>query len=219
MVHSYFLNRFEHVQSRKDWGVDKANVDVSPGPLKEFLFFLKEIAADISKNNSQKSKASNGINIKEGQVIDEFSTSVEDSVRKSEYEEPDVTVSMPPLIDAQLDEQALSARLKSMEQSGAFGPVTKAEKNKGIRIPKHLQEGHYNTHGSSLRGAVMPMLGSLEYARKAGGMTSFLSPQGSRWDHMSSSDSEGSESGSPESVDGSETNNTTVGSDLMCESF
>uniref|UniRef100_A0A7S0E576 Cyclic nucleotide-binding domain-containing protein n=1 Tax=Hanusia phi TaxID=3032 RepID=A0A7S0E576_9CRYP len=201
--------RFEHVQSRKDWGIDKANVDVSPGPLKEFLFFLKEIAADISKHNSQKSKASNSINFKEVQIRDEFSTTVEETSKPSEFQEPDVTVSMPPLIDTQLDEQALSARLKSMEQSGAFGPVKKAEKNKGIKIPKHLKEGQYNSHGSSLRGAVMPMLGSLEYARKAGGLTSFLSPQGSRWDHISSSDSEESESGSPESVDGSETNNTT----------
>jgi hypothetical protein len=60
-----------------------------------------------------------------------------------------------------LDEQALSARLASMEQSGAFGP--KNGKN-GISIPNKKDVSP--TYGSSLRVAMINNVGSLEAARQ-----------------------------------------------------
>ena len=79
-----------------------------------------------------------------------------------------------------LHEQALSARLASMEQSGAFGP--------GISIPSKGNKVS-PTHGGSLRVGMVNTVGSLEHARKVGGSHA-LSPMGNHWDRMSSTDSE-----------------------------
>ena len=104
-------------------------------------------------------------------------------------------------LSAHLHEQALSARLTSMEQSGAFGvPMPKSS---GINIGTGrmpIDVSPTSAYGSSLRVARISTVGSLEHARQIGGSKHALSPLGNHWDRTSSgsdaSDSEASENDS-----------------------
>ena len=137
--------RIEQVQAREDWGEDrKANVDVSSGPLSEFIFFLQNIASEISRSASSSSlslaaaQAGEALRRQDSESdVDDATGSLRVSMPCSNSMSEGINIAgmaaagdtrayghvgeLPGSLDTRLYEQALSARLERMEQDGAFG--------------------------------------------------------------------------------------------------
>jgi len=217
--------RFDHVQSkRKDgaspmnkWGdPNETSVDAGDnGPLAQFLTFLENIAHEnksmgdgttphpsrMSSFNSNGTYTAHGrfaAGVQMGSLDD---MSKLDSIDESDANTSVASFSAHAHISDDKHEQALSAHLASMEQSGAFGPRLGG---KGISIPKkHVSP----TYGGSLRVAQFDNVGSLEHARKVGGQQGWggggthLSPMGNQWGETSSESEESGTEGSGDEYD------------------
>jgi hypothetical protein len=203
--------RLDRVQKKETWGkggCEHSSIGTSSekGPLLQFLNYLKNVAHDDLISNDERAlhpsrmhsrfdahsmystKYPSGVPI--GNFDQMVKSSSLDSIMEADANSAasavtSVAGSAHAHLSDHLHEQALSARLASMEKS-AFGP--------GIEIPtskKHVSP----TYGGSLRMGVVKNVGSLEHARNLGGSHA-LSPMGNHWDRdISSSDSgQGSDS-------------------------
>jgi hypothetical protein len=161
---------------------------VPEGPLREFQLFLQDVASHIhcaADSQGGASRAAKGQASPScegaggGRRADDRLHSI------SEGEDEHFTAQAPPaalVADAEAllaTEQRLAARLERMERAGAFGP---AHSERGMGVPGALPvangceyrslggeaDGRYDLP-SSLRAAVIPLVGSLEYARRRHG--------------------------------------------------
>ena len=228
--------RFAHVQSRQT-GADAAflkrpivEVDDDNGPLAKFLAFLNNVATENKAGKAAHGRSEHPSRMAvmfpgpQAPVYEHMASrsplqTLDDLSKLDSINEAEAAAPLPAThahLSDHLHEQALSARLASMEQSGVFGhaPGNMGVGMNGISIPAGKKRSNTSpTDGSSLRVAMFKNVGSLEQARKGGGPNA-LSPMGKDWDRSSgSSGSDGSESDESGDESDSENPNSDAGSD------
>lgn len=170
---------------------------VPEGPLREFQLFLQDVASHIHCAADSHDGASRAAKARANPSGEGRGRRAEDRLHSiSEGEDEHFTAQVPPaalVADAEAllaTEQRLAARLERMERAGAFGP---AHSERGMGVSGALsvangceyrglggEDGQYDL-SSSLRAAVIPLVGSLEHARSrhgplGGGPATGLSP-------------------------------------------